>query len=128
VEDLVARILDGEPATPASDDRIAVFRARCAERGVPDVVTGELAALYAVADGLVDDDHLCLHPCDDPVIFEWWADRELWLGQRHFHTLRWTQADGFALGDAATVAHDPTWVSDTMIGLLRRVLAARDGG
>lgn len=125
MEDLVARILDGDPAVPASDDRIAVFRNRSTERGVPATVIAELAALYAVADGLADDDHLCFHPCDDLVIFEWWADRELWLGQRHFHTLRWTPSHGFALGDAATVAHDRTWVAGTLAGLLRRVLAER---
>lgn len=122
---LVDRVQDGEPATPASDERISVFRARATERAVPADVTAQLAALYAVADELTDDDHLGLHPCDDLVIFEWWPDRELWLGQRHFHTLRWTPDAGFALGDASTVAHDPTWTSDTLAGLLRRVLDER---
>lgn len=118
--DLVRRLADGEPVTPASAPDLAVFTARCGAAGVPDDVVAELTGLYALADGLTDDDVVGFHPCADPVLFEWWADGELWLGQRHLTTTRWSAGLGYALGDAA----GPSFGPDSEFGSLRALLAS----
>ncbi|MDL5158684.1 hypothetical protein [Actinomycetospora termitidis] len=116
--DLVRRILDGEPAVPAPEADRDLFARRAGEAGVPGAVVAELVALYAVHDGLADETSLGFHPCADVVIFEWWPDDGLWLGQRHFHTTRWTPEHGFARGDATDVMFGPDDAFPTLVDLL----------
>ena len=42
----------------------------------------ELAAFYEVTDGVPCLDGFDFHAGGDEILFEWWDDRELWLGQR----------------------------------------------
>ncbi|MEJ2869154.1 hypothetical protein WCD74_15375 [Actinomycetospora sp. OC33-EN08] len=121
--DVVRRILDGDPATPAPEADRAVFAERAHAAGVPGPVVDELLALYAVHDGLTDETGLGFHPCADAVIFEWWPDGGLWLGQRHLHTVRWTPTHGFSTGDASDVSFGP---GDEFASLLELLEAAAD--
>lgn len=120
LDDLVHRVLDGAPATPASAADRALFVERARAAGVPGTVVTELLALYALHDGLTDETGLGFHPCADPVIFEWWASGELWLGQRHLYTVRWTAEHGYTRGDAVDVLFSP----DDAFASLTDLLAA----
>ena len=113
-------MLDGATPSPASAADRAVFTGRARTAKVPEPVITELLALYARHDGLTDEASLGFHPCADPVIFEWWATGELWLGQRHLHTVRWTAEHGYTRGDAVDVLFGP----DDAFGSLTALLAA----
>ncbi|MFC5062443.1 hypothetical protein [Actinomycetospora atypica] len=120
LEELVHRVLDGAPATPASAADRAVFAERAAD--VPAFVVDELLTLYALHDGLTDETGLGFHPCADPVIFEWWASGELWLSQRHLYTVRWTAEHGYSRGDAVDVLFSPDDAFASLTDLLAAAL------
>jgi hypothetical protein len=120
LEGLVLRVLDGAPVSPASAADRAVFAERAA--GVPGPVVTELLALYSLHDGLTDETGLGFHPCADPVIFDWWASGELWLSQRHLHTVRWTAEHGYTRGDAVDVLFGPADAFRSLTDLIAAAL------
>ena len=129
IQDLLSRLSDGqhykiEPATP---DKIETFRKRATERGVEKFVIDELVDLYQIADNFYSEIVIGFHTCTDEVIFDWWSEKELWLGQRDFNTLRW--ADGkFCLGDASNISYSTDYESDNLVGLLRCCLREIENG
>ena len=90
---------------PASESSLKMFQTRADERNIPKEVVTELANFYSVVDGVPCLDSLDIHCCADLILFEWWDQQELWLGQRDFYTLRWSCAkDRFCIGDAGNVS------------------------
>jgi hypothetical protein len=113
---------------PASEASLDVFRARTAERNVPQDVVTQLADFYSVLDGVPCLDSLAIHCCDDLILFEWWDAQELWLGQRDLYTLRWSAAKGkFCIGDAANVSFSPDDEYDTFAAALRYMAKLYEG-
>lgn len=72
---------------------------------------------------------LSFHSCVDETIFEWWNEKELYLGQRDFYTLRWAN-NKFCLGDVSTISFSEEHEHNTLIGLiegcLKEIKAADD--
>ena len=90
---------------PASKSSLKLFRARAEERKVPDDVVMQLANFYSTVDGVPCLNSLDIHRCADSILFEWWDQQELWLGQRDFYTLRWSLSKKrFCIGDAGNVS------------------------
>jgi hypothetical protein len=91
--------------TPASQRALDVFKTRADERKVPQDVAEQLIDFYSIVDGVPCLDSLDIHRCDDVIIFEWWDEQELWLGQRDVYTLRWSSSNArFCIGDAGNVS------------------------
>jgi len=68
-------------------------------------VVRQLSDFYAIADGVPCLNSLDIHRCADSILFEWWDQQELWLGQQDFYILRWSSANGrFCIGDAGNVS------------------------
>jgi hypothetical protein len=113
--------------TPASESSLRMFRARAAEHAAPDAVVAQLTDFYSVVDGVPCLDSLDIFRCDDPIIFEWWGQRELWLGQRDDATLRWSLARGaFCIGDASNVSFSADDEHPTFAVALRHLLSRYD--
>jgi hypothetical protein len=90
---------------PARQSSLNLFRSRATERKVPIEVVNQLADFYSIVDGVPCLDSLDIHRSDDLILFEWWDQQELWLGQRDFYTLRWSSSkERFCIGDAANVS------------------------
>ena len=112
---------------PADENLLNVFKERLRERKVPAKVAEQLANFYSVVDGVPCLDSLDIHRCEDLVIFEWWDQQELWLGQRDFYTLRWSSAkERFCIGDAGNVSFSASDEYRTFIEALRRMVKMYD--
>jgi len=112
----------------ASEESLAEFRRRAGEHGVPQDVIAQLADFYSVTDGVVPClDSLGIHSCADSILFEWWDHQELWLGQRDFYTLRWSQAKNrFCIGDAGNVSFSENDEYRTFAEALRHMVNLYD--
>ena len=103
---------------PATKEQIETFIEIATEKQVPQNVIAQLVELYEVTDGYNYEIVMAFHSCTDEIIFEWWDDdEELWLGQRDFYTLRWSDGK-FCLGDASDVSFDEEYEAETLIGLI----------
>ena len=104
---------------PATKEQIDIFTQRAIENAIDTKVIRQLVDLYEVADFFYYEIIIGFHHCDDPAIFEWWNDKELWLGQRDFYTLRWAKGK-FCLGDASSISISDDYKFDTLIELIER--------
>ena len=112
---------------PASESALKLFALRVNERKVPKDVVAQLTDFYSILDGVPCLDSLDIHRCDDIIIFEWWDERELWLGQRDFYTLRWSWSkDRFCIGDAGNVSFSPNDEYHTFAEALRYMVEMYD--
>ena len=102
---------------PATKERIDLFTKRAINNGIDTKVIKQLVDLYEVADFFHYEIIIGFHRCDDLTIFEWWNDKELWLGQRDFNILRWTDGK-FCLGDVGNISFSDECKFDTLIGLI----------
>lgn len=102
---------------PATKEQIDIFTQRAIDNGVDRKVINQLVDLYEVADFFNDEIIIGFHHCSDLAIFEWWNDKELWLGQRDFNTLRWANGK-FCLGDASNISFSSDYEFDTLIELI----------
>lgn len=103
---------------PATSEQLKVFKKNANRYGVKESVINELTSLYKVANKLDFEVILGFHSCDDEIIFEWWNEGVLWLGQRDFNTLRWVN-DKFCLGDAGDYSYSDKNEYDSLEGLVR---------
>jgi hypothetical protein len=112
---------------PASEESLNVFRRRAGEHGIPQDVVSQLADFYSITDGVPCLDSLDIHRCADLILFEWWDQQELWLGQRDFYTLRWSQAKvRFCVGDAGNVSFSESDEYRTFAEALRHMVKLYD--
>lgn len=116
---LLSKLSDGQyyKIEPAKPDKIEVFKKRATERGVDKQVIDELIDFYEVADNFYYEIVVGFHSCTDEIIFEWWNEKELWLGQRDFNTLRWANGK-FCLGDASSISYSDDYEAKSIVGLL----------
>ena len=103
---------------PATSTQLEVFQKNAKRHGVKESVINELLGFYQVVNNLDFEVILGFHSCDDEIIFEWWSEGVLWLGQRDFNTLRWVN-DKFCLGDAGDYSYSKDDEYDTLEGLVR---------
>ncbi|MEJ7643719.1 MAG: hypothetical protein WKF87_03935 [Chryseolinea sp.] len=115
----LSKLSDGQyyKIEPATADKVTIFRKRATEKGVDKYVIDELIDLYQVADNFYYEIVMGFHSCTDEMTFEWWNEKELWLGQRDFNTLRWANGK-FCLGDASSISFSTDYESDNLVGLL----------
>ncbi|RYZ20528.1 MAG: hypothetical protein EOO10_23145 [Chitinophagaceae bacterium] len=107
-----------EKVTPATEDELDNFMTIAAGKGVPQDVIVQLVTFYTVTNGIEGIDGFSFFACDDETLFEWWDDKELWLGQRDDDVLRWANGK-FCLGDASNVSYDTKFEHDTLLQLLK---------
>ncbi len=88
---------------PAAKQQIDVFTQRAFSHGLDDSVTKQLVEFYEVANAYSYEMVIQFHSCDDLILFEWWHEKELWLGQRDFYTIRWANGK-FCMGDASNAS------------------------
>lgn len=120
IKSLLANLVDGNsyyPIKPATKEQIDLFANRAIENKIEPNVIKQLVELYSVADSFYFEIVIGFHSCDDLIIFEWWDDKELWLGQRDFNTLRWKN-DKFCLGDASNISYSDEYQFDSLIELI----------
>ena len=99
---------------PATKQQIDVFTQRALSRGLDDSATKQLVELYEVANAYSYDMIIQFHSCDDLILFEWWDNEELWLGQRDFYTTRWANGK-FCMGDASNVSFSEEEEFETLV-------------
>jgi hypothetical protein len=116
---LLSRFSDGEyyKIQPATKEQILHFKIKAIERQVDQEVIDQLVELYEIADNFHCEIVLGFHSCADDILFEWWGEKELWLGQRDFNTLRWVSGK-FCLGDAGSISYSEDYEYDTLVGLI----------
>ncbi|OSZ73641.1 hypothetical protein CAP36_16665 [Chitinophagaceae bacterium IBVUCB2] len=119
IKSLLTKLVEGQEfkIKPATKEQIDIFTQRAVDNNVDSKVIQQLVDLYEVADFFNYEIIIGFHHCDDLTIFEWWGDKELWLGQRDFNTLRWTN-NKFCLGDASTISFSADYEFDTLIELI----------
>lgn len=131
IKSLLGKLIAGQEYAlkPATKEQIEIFTKRALDNGVDTKVIKQLIDLYEVADFFYYEIIIGFHHCDDLTIFEWWNDKELWLGQRDFNTLRWTDGK-FCLGDASNISFSDEYKFDTLIelieGCIKDINAAND--
>ena len=119
IKSLFTNLVDGTDCQikPATKQQIDIFIQRATDKKVDLKVIKQLVDLYEVADFFYYEIIIGFHHCDDLTIFEWWDDKELWLGQRDFNTLRWKDGK-FCLGDESNISFSSDCEFDTLIGLI----------
>ena len=120
IRDLLKSIEDeySDDLIPASIENIELFKIKAEANGVNTSVIEQLVDLYTVADNYMAQMILGFHSCNDAVLYEWWAEKELWLGQLDFNTIRWAN-DKFCLGDASTISYSKNNEYDTLVDLIK---------
>ena len=103
---------------PATNEQIQVFIQRAKTNGVKEEIIEELVNLYRVANEFTSEVILAFHSCDSEIIFEWWEQGVLWLGQRDFNTIRWVN-NKYYLGDAGNYSYSEKNEYDTLEDLLK---------
>jgi len=78
----------------------------------------EFIEFYQVTNGIPCLDSLDIRKINDILLFEWWDDGEIWIGQRDFVTIR-LKDDKYHLGDASNLNHGNEYVSDSLIGIFQ---------
>ena len=103
---------------PATSEQIEAFTKIATEKQVPKSVITQLTELYEVANNYNYEIIMAFHCCTDEIIFEFWDnERELWLGQRDYNMLRWTDGK-FCLGDASNASFGEEYEAETLIQLI----------
>jgi hypothetical protein len=103
---------------PATTKNINDFKTKAESKGVNSSVIEQLSDLYSIADNYMAEVILGFHSCKDDILYEWWNEKELWLGQRDFNTIRWANGK-FCLGDAVSVSYSEKNEYDTLIDLIK---------
>lgn len=120
IEDILKQIPEEETygIKPATDDQIQLFIQKAKQKGVKKEVIEELVNLYTVANEFTCENILAFHSCDNEIIYEWWEENVLWLGQRDFNTIRWMN-DKYCLGSAGNYSNSEKDEYDTLEDLLK---------
>jgi hypothetical protein len=113
---------DSYEIIPATEKQLSTFVEMASQRGVEQLVIEQLLDLYQVDNEFGYEIILAFHSCDDVILFEWWDDKEIWLGQRDFYTLRWANSK-FCLGDASNVSFSEKYEFATLIELIEGCIA-----
>jgi hypothetical protein len=104
---------------PATESQLDLFKHNSFKKRVPFSVIQELMDFYQISNGVSLDFNI--FPCDEEVIFEWWDEKKLWLGQKDEHTLQWCK-NKFCLGDACQVSLSPKYEYPSLVDLIEESL------
>jgi len=107
-----------EDLIPASSKNIEAFKLNASQKGLNFSVIEQLCDLYSVSDNFMAEVIMGFHSCNDDILFEWWSEKELWIGQRDFNTLRWTNGK-FCLGDASSISYSKKNEYQTLVELIK---------
>src|SRR5690606_716714 len=102
----------------ASENQLNDFKEFALKKGLPDKTVLEFIEFYRVTNGIPCLDSLDIHKINDIILFEWWDDSEIWIGQRDFYTIRWKDYK-YHLGDASNLNHGSEYISNSFIGILQ---------
>ena len=102
---------------PATQQQIDIFMQRALSNGLDRSAVKQLVELYEAANAYGYEMIVQFHSCDDLILFEWWHDKQLWLGQRDFYTIRWANGK-FCMGDASNVSFSNEEEFETLIELI----------
>ena len=103
---------------PATQKELEIFKHKATFFGVNKIIIEELVNLYIVANNFKYEVILGFHSCTDDIIFEWWEDGELWLGQNDCNTLRWVNGK-FCLGDASNISYTKNYEYPSLLALIK---------
>lgn len=103
---------------PATQKELEAFKECAIAFGVNKTIIDELLDLYTVANNFKYEVILGFHSCTDDIIFEWWEDGELWLGQNDCNTLRWVNGK-FYLGDASNISYTKNYEYPSLLALIK---------
>jgi hypothetical protein len=102
-----------------TEKQILDFVQKCKIKKVPIGAWEQLVEFYGVTNGVPCLNGFDFHACNNEIIFEWWNEDELWLGQCNDDILRWKNNE-FCLGDASNVAYSDQHKFPTLIELLQK--------
>jgi len=108
-----------EKFEPASEKQVFDFSEKCKQRNVPVSVCEQLIEFYSVTKGGFCLNGFSFHGIDDEILFEWWKDSELWLGDCNDDVLRWHEGC-FCIGDASNIYYSDDYKFQTLIELLQK--------
>lgn len=113
---LLTSLPDGDDykIEPATKQQIDIFTQHALNNGLDNSAIKQLVELYEAANAYSYETIIQFHSCDDLILFEWWYDKELWLGQRDFYTIRWANGK-FCMGDASNVSFSEEEEFETLI-------------
>ena len=107
---------------PATQQQIDIFTQRALSNGLESSATKQLVEFYEVANAYSYEMIIQFHSCDDSILFEWWRDKELWLGQRDFYTIRWANGK-FCMGNASNISFSKEEEFETLVEFLEYYVA-----
>ena len=104
---------------PASEEELRTFEKYCHKYGVEGSIAAELIDFYRQSNSLFG-----YVMCDDEIIFEWWQDsKELWLGNLHMDTFRYSaERKRYGIGDASHFSYGDEYEFDTLEGMIEAYL------
>jgi hypothetical protein len=105
--------------TPATTKQLEMFKKNCKEYQVPDEIVSELLEYYKLNNNFFN-----YFECDDLMIFEWYEDGCLWLGQRDLWTFRClVDKHKYAIGAAGDDSFGDDYEFDTIEEMLEAFLS-----
>ena len=110
---------------PANNELIACFYKEATAKGIPNEVIEQLIEFYKVTNGIPCLNGFSFHCCDDEILFEWWDDKELWLGESDDDILRWVSGK-YCLGDASEVSYSDQFEYLTLYELIETVCQIKE--
>ena len=102
----------------ATKQQIDIFTQRALSNGLDKSAIKQLVEFYEVANAYSYEMIVQFHSCDDLILFEWWYNKELWLGQRDFYTIRWANGK-FCMGDASNVSFSEEEKFETLVDFIQ---------
>jgi hypothetical protein len=124
LKELVCNNKDRYKIIPTTEEQLNVFIENTKRYNIPQDVVNQLIEFYEVANGFEYEICIGVHSCDDWIIFEFWNEKELWLGQRDMDTFRWSKGK-FCLGSASCVSysenHEFNTIPDFLEGTIREI-------
>ncbi|GHT22353.1 hypothetical protein FACS189430_04000 [Bacteroidia bacterium] len=121
IKDLLKPFFDknGKKFAVATEQQILDFVEKCKQKNVPVSTWEQLVEFYGVTNGVPCLNGFDFHACDDEIIFEYWDDNMLWLGQCNDDVLWWV-GNEFCIGDASNVSYTFEYEFDTLIEMLQK--------
>lgn len=104
---------------PASQDQIESFRKEATSKKVPQKAIEELVRFYKVSTGIPCLDSVSIHEINDTILYEFWSEEELWIGQRDMDMIRWSDGK-FHLGSAGDLNYGPEDIFETLLEVIEK--------
>jgi len=106
---------------PASEANINKFAIKARKLFLPLDVVNELSNFYKITNGIPCLDGFDFHCCNDEILFEWWENKVIWLGQRDDYIITWYE-NKYCIGDASNVSFSKEYEFNNLEELLKKVV------